>query len=156
MSALEFCPYEDVLGIGHQRGFSSILVPGSGEPNFDALESNPYMTKSQRREMEVKALLDKVQPDLICLDPRMLGKVDTEAMQTRVEANSKKLWVKPKKIDYSPRVGKLSKSMKVKKMLKDERLKKHLQKLKKKEGKESRTTKVNKKPRDVLDRFKPK
>lgn len=32
-------------------------------------------------------------------------------------------WVKPKKIDYSPRVGKLSKSMKVKKMLKDERLK---------------------------------
>lgn len=33
----------------------------------------------------------QVQPDLICLDPRMLGKVDTEAMQTRVEANSKKL-----------------------------------------------------------------
>lgn len=72
---VSFRPYEDVLGIGHSKGLSSILVPGSGEPNFDTWVANPYETNKQRREKEVHALLDKLQPETIMLDPKKIGTV---------------------------------------------------------------------------------
>ncbi|KAF8106611.1 hypothetical protein N665_0137s0062 [Sinapis alba] len=68
-----FRPYEDVLGIGHSMGWSSILIPGSGEPNFDSWVANPFETSKQRREKEVHLLLDKLPPETIMLDPSKIG-----------------------------------------------------------------------------------
>ncbi|CAG8569866.1 17526_t:CDS:10, partial [Acaulospora colombiana] len=73
---INFCPYEDILGFGHSDGISSILIPGSGEPNIDSLEVNPYQTKRQRQETEVHGLLDKIQPEMITLDPTFIGNID--------------------------------------------------------------------------------
>ena len=75
VETLNFCPFEDVLGIGHAEGFSTIIIPGSGEPNFDSLRPNPYSTSKLEEDMEVTALLDKVRPDMISLNPNYIGSV---------------------------------------------------------------------------------
>ncbi|KAG0696524.1 NUC141 domain-containing protein [Suillus ampliporus] len=73
LTSVRFCPFQDILTIGHNAGLSSILVPGVGEPNFDSTEADPFENKKARREREVKGLLDKIQPDMITLDPDFVG-----------------------------------------------------------------------------------
>lgn len=86
ISSLAFCPFEDVLGLGHSAGVSSIAVPGAGEPNFDALEANPFEGKKQRREHLVHSLLDKIPANMITLDPDFVGTVDSSLKDTKSEA----------------------------------------------------------------------
>ena len=82
---VRFCPFEDGLGISHDKGFSSILVPGAGEPNPDTMEqgTNPFETSRQRRETEVHALLEKLQPEMIALNPNYVGNLDLASASQR-------------------------------------------------------------------------
>ena len=82
---VRWCPYEDILGVSHDKGFSSLLVPGSGEPNFDTLEINPYETTKQRQESEVQALLHKLKPEMISLDPNFIGNLDLASHEQRIK-----------------------------------------------------------------------
>jgi U3 small nucleolar RNA-associated protein 7 len=80
---VRFCPFDDILAISHADGFSSIIVPGAGEPNYDALEVNPYETRKQRQETEVKSLLTKLQPETIAIDPNFIGTLDVRSAEQR-------------------------------------------------------------------------
>ena len=100
---IHFVPFEDVMGIGHASGFSSILVPGCGEPNYDALEVNPFQNRKQRKEAEVKALLEKVPHELITLNPRDLAEVNLERLQNSLDEKKNKAHLKPTKIEFEPK-----------------------------------------------------
>jgi U3 small nucleolar RNA-associated protein 7 len=100
---VQFCPYEDVLGVGHGDGFTSLIIPGAGEANFDAMESNPYQTKKQRREAEVQMLLDKIPAEMIHLDTKQINRVDMKSFMEKVEENNKIHFRKPMSISYEPK-----------------------------------------------------
>ncbi|KFO23119.1 WD repeat-containing protein 46 isoform X2 [Fukomys damarensis] len=102
--SLQFCPFEDVLGVGHSGGITSMLVPGAAEPNFDGLESNPYRSRKQRQEWEVKALLEKVPAELICLNPRALAEVDVISLEQRKKERTERLGFDPEaKVPFQPK-----------------------------------------------------
>src|SRR5689334_4197514 len=82
---IHFCPFEDIAGVGYATGFSSFVVPGSGEPNIDTFEANPYATAKQKQESEIKKLLEKLPPDTVSLDTNFIGKVKPSEAKAKVE-----------------------------------------------------------------------
>ncbi|KAI2632368.1 BING4CT-domain-containing protein [Hypoxylon sp. NC1633] len=118
---VRWCPFEDVLGLGHDEGFSSIIVPGAGEPNFDALEVNPFETAKQRQETEVKALLNKLQPEMIALDPNFVGNLDLRSEKQRQA--EKDLDAKPVDVETDIRNRARGKNSALRKYLRKQRAK---------------------------------
>ncbi|XP_032196546.1 WD repeat-containing protein 46 isoform X2 [Mustela erminea] len=94
-------------GAGHlafsQRGLLAAGM-GAAEPNFDGLESNPYRSQKQRQEWEVKALLEKVPAELICLDPRALAEVDVISLEQEKKERIERLGYDPEaKAPFQPK-----------------------------------------------------
>jgi U3 small nucleolar RNA-associated protein 7 len=80
---VNFCPYEDILGIGHSGGISSVLIPGAGEPNYDVYEANPFAGRRQRQEREIHSLLDKLPIETITLDGgQSIGRVSRNPQES--------------------------------------------------------------------------
>ncbi|KAB7503070.1 WD repeat-containing protein 46 [Armadillidium nasatum] len=165
VTGLRFCPYEDVLGCSLYDGYESLLIPGSGEPNFDALEANPYISGTGRKETEVKALLEKVPSDLITLDPLSIAQIDVPTLEEKLEAKKKLHWVKVPKVDIQPRYRMKGKSGSAQRFKRKSQMKEHEKREYLKFIKEKKETlrgnmtkeKVFQQPKQhLLDRFKPK
>ncbi|KAG5672570.1 hypothetical protein PVAND_002687 [Polypedilum vanderplanki] len=159
IKSLQFVPYEDVMGIGSKNGFSSILVPGSGEANFDTLEQNPFRTKLQRREHEVKLLLEKIPAELITLDTSQIVNVDVDRMEERFEAKPE-VHIPITKLNERKKARSGVEKSKIKQKQHAEE-KQHLLKAAKQEElrekkKHKKSQKSDKEESNVLDRFKKK
>jgi U3 small nucleolar RNA-associated protein 7 len=73
------CTLRTTLHLLLKRSYTTLLAPGAGEPNIDTFAANPFESSKQRREAEVRSLLDKLSPEMISLDPTFVGSIDTDA-----------------------------------------------------------------------------
>lgn len=157
ITSIRFCPFEDVLGIGHSKGFSSLIIPGAGEPNFDALESNPFQTKKQRQEHEVKKLLEKIQPDMITLNPNDIHSINSTGSSESKETKDAVPFEPKYKMKGRNKSGKIEKRKKgVAEISKRDQLKeKNLEEKRKqlKDLESGRTSPIHEETKSTLDRF---
>lgn len=78
ISDLKFMNFEDVLGCGYSKGFTSFIVPGSGERKLDQFEFvNPAVSKKHKDNLVIKSLINKLNYKMISDDIDTAGMVDT-------------------------------------------------------------------------------
>ena len=94
ISSCKFSPYEDFLGLGHQKGFSSIIVPGSGEPNYT------FEAMAPRKEALIHEILEKLQPSTIVLDQSKIGSIDKASKEIKDQERKEEMeeWMSKKKV----------------------------------------------------------
>lgn len=105
INTIRHVPFEDLLGVGHTQGVSSLIIPGSGEANFDALEINPFETAKQRQETEVRSLIQKLPADSISLDPNYIGTVDKRANAQRLKPGELEQLTKKKVLEQEDKLA---------------------------------------------------
>lgn len=101
---LKFVPFEDLLSVGSGKAVENIIIPGSGEANYDALELNPFETAKQRQQQEVRSLVNKLSADTITLDPSVIGTVDKRANSIRLKPGEIEEIKKDDKLAIKPEV----------------------------------------------------
>lgn len=83
-SSLKFIDYEDFLGVGTNKGYSQIVVPGSGEPNFDTYEHNLFENKNFKKNSDVKKLLEKIPYSMIAMNSEnLINTVNLDSLQVK-------------------------------------------------------------------------
>lgn len=50
---------------------------------MDVMEVNPFETVKERQDSEVRSLLNKLQPEMIALDPTFIGNLDLRSEEQR-------------------------------------------------------------------------
>jgi len=84
---MAFYPYEDFLAIGHSDGVESMIVPGSGESNFDSHIFNPFKWNSCKK-YQIKNQIEKLNPDTIGLNPETIGEIEKlTKINSRIKSN---------------------------------------------------------------------
>mmetsp|Transcript_13165 Transcript_13165/g.22305 ORF Transcript_13165/g.22305 Transcript_13165/m.22305 type:complete len:376 (-) Transcript_13165:20-1147(-) len=83
LNRVKFVPYEDTMGMVHDVGYSSIIVPGAGISNFDSYEQNPFEQSKERRERMIHGLLEKLDPATISLKVKTIGQIDEASKEVR-------------------------------------------------------------------------
>jgi U3 small nucleolar RNA-associated protein 7 len=87
---LKFVTFDDFAVCGLENGISSVVVPGSGEPNIDSDVANPFATPQLRQEQEVRGLLDKIPWDMITMEEGGAIRVGRPKDQQKERAQSLK------------------------------------------------------------------
>ncbi|VEV55580.1 U3 small nucleolar RNA-associated protein 7, putative [Plasmodium vinckei vinckei] len=76
INSIAFQPFEDICCAGLKYSIKSFIVPGSGLANIDTFVNNPYETKKQTKENEIRQLLDKLPPETIHFKQHQIGKIN--------------------------------------------------------------------------------